>query len=220
VRECESYWSDSPGVDGGAFDIDWGNEHNVVERSYGHDTIAYCVAVFGAKNSATTNSLIRANVCAGLGRSPRLARHHGAIHLSTWDGGSLDGVRIEDNLIEWDSPIRATAIKDDAKWTGAAGLVVRGNTIREGTGASPGLRGGTIRFQLDESADSRGLRVVMESAKAQYSSKGLRIIEQRGSPRVEYMSADGKLIRSWEGYAPASEIIWLVRQSFKSPAEW
>jgi hypothetical protein len=220
VRECESFWSDSPGIDGGAFDIDWGNEGNVVERSYGHDTLSYCIAVFGAKRLVTTNSLIRSNVCAGLGRSPRLARHHGAIHLQTWDGGSLSGVRIEDNLIQWDSPIKGTAIKNEASWTGAVGLVLRGNTIREGTRDAPAVAGGTLRFRLDESADSRGLRVVMESTKAQYNSKGLRVIEQRGSPRVEYTNAEGKLIRSWDGYAPASEVIWLVRQNLGAPAEW
>lgn len=70
VRETEGFFSDSPGVDGGVYDIDWANDRNLVENNYGHDSQAYCVAVFGA-NGVTTASEIRGNVCAGTGRSPR-----------------------------------------------------------------------------------------------------------------------------------------------------
>lgn len=218
VRECESFWSDSPGVDGGAFDIDWGNDRNIVERSYGHDTLSYCMAVFGAEKLVTTASVIRNNVCAGLGRSPRLARHHGAIHLYTWTDGALDGVLIEDNLIEWDPQVAAAAIKDEAKWTGAAKLTMRRNTIHEGP-TTPGTeRGGSLEFRLDESQNARGLRVIAESAKAQFTAKGLRVTETRGSPQVIYRDARGAVVRAWDGYAPASEILWLVRQRMGPPS--
>lgn len=220
VRECESYWSDSPGVDGGAFDIDWGNVNNTVERSYGHDTLSYCIAVFGAANLTTANSLIRGNVCAGLGRSPRLARNHGAIHLYTWNGGLLDGVRIEDNVIEWDAAIRTPAIRDDAQWAGAARAVIEGNTVREGGARNAPDKGGRLRFRLGSDAASRGLRVVMESAKAQYGARGLEVTETDGPPCVEYFDAGGRLLRKWEGYAPAAEVLWLVRQRLGPPSEW
>ena len=48
VQRSEAYLTDSPGVDGGAFDIDYGNTKNSVIDNYGHDTQGYCVAVFGA----------------------------------------------------------------------------------------------------------------------------------------------------------------------------
>jgi hypothetical protein len=217
VRECESFWSDSPGVDGGAFDIDWGNDRNVVERSYGHDALAYCIAVFGAEKLVTTESVIRNNVCAGLGRSPRLARHHGAIHLYTWSGGSLDGVVIEDNIVEWDPPVKAEAVKNEAQWSGSRGLVMRRNTIREDVTPPGQERGGMLEFRLDGSNDARGLRVLLESAKAQFEAKGLRVTETQGAPRVTYKDAGGRVVRAWEGYAPASEVLWLVRQRMGAP---
>lgn len=217
VRECESYWSDSPGVDGGAFDIDWGNDNNVVEGNYGHDALSYCVAVFGAGKAVTTNSVIRKNVCAGLGRSPRLARHHGAIHLMTWDGGSLDGVRIEDNLLEWDS--QAEAIRNEANWKGTGKLELRGNTLRRSALPLDPQGGGTLIFQLDESDASRGLRVVMESARTQYEARGLKVEECSGAAGVEYRNARGTVVGSWKGYAPAAEVLWAVRQRLGAPPE-
>jgi hypothetical protein len=218
VSESESFWSDSPGVDGGAFDIDWGNSDNTVERSYGHDTLSYCIAVFGAGKGVTTNSVIRGNVCAGLGRSPRLARHHGAIHLYTWDGGSLDGVRIEDNIIEWHPQISEAVIRNEAVWRGAREPVLRGNVIR--WVEPPKSRGGALVFHLDGSADSRGLRVLLRSARAQYAAKGLRIEERAGAPCVDFLGEDGQLVKSWQGYAPAAEVLWLVRQHVGEPSEW
>lgn len=219
VRDCESFWSDSPGVDGGAFDIDWGNDRNIVERSYGHDTLSYCIAVFGAEKLVTTESVIRGNVCAGLGRSPRLARHHGAVHLFTWNGGTLEGVVIENNLIEWDTPIQAQAVKDEAEWSGRRGLTLRDNIVREGASSAKLERGGSLTFWLDSSDDARGLRVLMESARAQYGALGLQVGERKGHPKVEYRNSSGDLVRSWTGYAPAVEVLWNVRERMGPPAE-
>lgn len=217
VRECESFWSDSPGVDGGAFDIDWGNDNNVVERNYGHEVLSYCVAVFGAGKSVTTNSVIRNNVCAGLGRSPRLARHHGAIHLMTWDGGSLDGVRIENNLLEWDS--REEAIRNEAHWKGTSRLAVHGNTLQRSARPLDPKGGGTLTFYLDESDEARGLRVLIESARIQYRARGLKVVERGGAAGVEYRDAQGRVVRAWKGYAPAAEVLWAVRQRLGPPSE-
>lgn len=119
VRLSEAFLTDSPGVDGGAFDIDYGDDDNVVEESYGHDTQGYCVAVFGAGRT-TTNSVVRRNVCAGNGRSPRLAAHQGAVFLSTWNGGRLKGVQFSENRIFWNPPIAAPVVVSTAKFEGAA----------------------------------------------------------------------------------------------------
>lgn len=118
VRENEGFFSDSPGVDGGVYDIDWGNSRNLVENNYGHDAQAYCVAVFGA-GSVTSASEVRGNVCAGDGRSPRAALRHGDVFVYTWNKGSLDGVRIHDNTFLWDPPVDAPLLRVDAEFGGA-----------------------------------------------------------------------------------------------------
>ena len=113
VRRNEAFLVDSPGVDGGAFDVDYGNTDNVVEDNYGHDTQGYCVAVFAA-GSGTTNTVVRGNVCAGNGRSPRLARRQGAVFLDTWNGGIIRGLTVQANRIFWDPPIAAPVVVDTA----------------------------------------------------------------------------------------------------------
>jgi hypothetical protein len=100
VKRSEAYLTDSPGVDGGAFDIDYGNTKNSVLDSYGHDTQGYCVAVFGA-GFVTHDSVVRGNLCINNGRSPRMAKFQGAIFLWTWNGGSIDGLTVEKNVIYW-----------------------------------------------------------------------------------------------------------------------
>lgn len=118
VRCSEAFLTDSPGVDGGAFDIDYGDDDNVVEDSYGHDTQGYCVAIFGA-GRVTTNSVVRRNVCAANGRSPRLAALQGGVFLSTWNSGRLQGVEFSENRIYWNPPIATAAIVNIAELNGS-----------------------------------------------------------------------------------------------------
>jgi hypothetical protein len=142
VRRNEAFLIDSPGVDGGGFDIDYGNAANVVEENYAHDTQGYCVAVFGA-GWVTTGSVVRNNVCAGNGRSPRLARRQGAIYLSTWNHGRLQGLRISGNRIFWDPPDAAAVLVNTADIDG--GAVFENNSVRS---SSPlfALAGRGLRF--------------------------------------------------------------------------
>jgi hypothetical protein len=100
VRRCEAFLTDSPGVDGGAFDIDYGNTRNSVLDSYGHDTQGYCIAVFGA-GYVTQASVVQGNLCINNGKSPRMAQHQGAIFLWTWNGGAIENLRVEKNSIYW-----------------------------------------------------------------------------------------------------------------------
>lgn len=118
LRRNEAFLTDSPGIDGGAFDIDYGNSSTIVEDSYGHDTQGYCVSVFGA-GWVTTDSVVRNNVCAGNGRSPRLAERQGAVFLSTWNRGRLKGVTLSGNRIFWDPPTGAAAVVNTANFEGA-----------------------------------------------------------------------------------------------------
>jgi hypothetical protein len=113
VRLTEGFFTDSPGVDGGVYDIDWGNEDNVVEYNYGHDAQGYCLSVFAAAQEITRNSIVRYNVCANNGRSPKLARRQGDLYITTWEGGALDGVLVHHNTFYWNPPIDAPAVQVD-----------------------------------------------------------------------------------------------------------
>lgn len=128
VRDNEAYLTDSPGVDGGAYDIDWDNTRNTVERNYAHDTQGYCIAVFGA-GYVTRQSVVRDNLCINNGTSPRLAAMQGAIYLSTWNGGTIDGLSLEHNTIFWNPPVATAAAVVDVAATGGAAIAFTRNRI-------------------------------------------------------------------------------------------
>lgn len=114
VRDNEAFLTDSPGIDGGAFDIDWDDTRNTIERNYAHDTQGYCFAVFAA-GFVTSQSIVRDNLCVDNGQSPRLAALQGAAYLHSWNGGVLRGLLIEHNTFIWNPPISsAAAVVDDA----------------------------------------------------------------------------------------------------------
>ncbi|HEX4030750.1 MAG TPA: right-handed parallel beta-helix repeat-containing protein [Terracidiphilus sp.] len=118
VEDNEAYLTDSPGVDGGAYDIDWDNTHNIVQRNYAHDTQGYCIAVFAA-SYVTSDSAVRDNLCMDNARSPRLAVLQGAVYMHTWNGGVIRGLAFERNTIQWKPPVPgAAAIVNDAAFDG------------------------------------------------------------------------------------------------------
>lgn len=127
VSQNEAFLTDSPGVDGGAFDIDYGNTKNSVIDNYGHDTQGYCIAVFGA-GFVTRESTVRGNVCVNNGRSPRMANYQGAIFLYTWNGGSIDGLSVENNTVFWNPYEKAPALLNNAQKM-AGTTVFRNNRI-------------------------------------------------------------------------------------------
>jgi len=111
VQQTEGFFIDSPGVDAGVYDIDWGCDDNVVQHNYGHDAQGYCASVFGAEKEVTTNSVVRYNVCVNNGRSPRLARRQGDFFIATWDGGAIDGLLAHNNTFYWNPPLDAPAVQ-------------------------------------------------------------------------------------------------------------
>ena len=117
VEQNEAFLTDSPGVDGGAFDIDYGNTNNSVVNNYGHDTQGYCIAVFAA-GYITHHSEVRGNTCLNNARSPRMALFQGAIFLHTWNDGKLDGLVVEDNTVYWNPPGTTPAVINDAVFLG------------------------------------------------------------------------------------------------------
>src|SRR5215469_5255350 len=191
VRQTEGFFIDSPGVDGGVYDIDFGNDDNVVEDNYGHDAMGYCAAVFAAEKQVTTNSIIRRNLCIDNGRSPKLARRQGDMFISTWDGGLLDGVRIENNTFYWSPLVDVPAVMmDHADFTGNRPNTMAGNRIfttvstpihlsdalkLERNSVSPVMRslpaGPSGRFRLVLTGADRGQLVFLQTALVQYSNR-------------------------------------------------
>jgi Right handed beta helix region len=130
VRNSESFLTESPGVDGGAYDIDWATTRNTVENNYAHDTQGYCVAIFGA-GYVTHDAVVRNNTCVDNGLSPRMSRTEGAIYIYTWNGGQIDGLTVEKNLIDWNPPAPGAPIVND-NGTRLVGnpMALRDNVIR------------------------------------------------------------------------------------------
>lgn len=118
VSQNEAFLADSPGVDGGAFDIDYGNTRNSVVDNYGHDTQGYCVSIFGA-GFVTHDSVVEGNLCVNNGKSPRMAFYQGAIFLWTWNNGKIENLRVEKNTIYWTPPGSAPAIINHADLRGS-----------------------------------------------------------------------------------------------------
>jgi hypothetical protein len=128
VADNEAYLTDSPGVDGGAYDIDWDNQHDVIEHNYAHDTQGYCIAVFGA-GYVTSDSIVRDNLCIDNGLSPRLASMQGAIFLSTWNGGVIRGLIISGNEIHWNPPVPGAAAIEGPGDAGGTPIDFTRNTV-------------------------------------------------------------------------------------------
>ena len=127
VEDNEAFLTDSPGIDGGSFDIDFGNTRNSVRHNFGHDTAGYCVSIFGAFGP-TVDSRVTDNLCLNNGTSPRLAQRQGALLLMTWQGGSLEGVAILGNRIYWDPPGETPALQAGDNLN-AAGVVFSSNDL-------------------------------------------------------------------------------------------
>jgi hypothetical protein len=119
IQFNEGYSTHSYGADGGVFDIDWGSTNTTIQYNYAHDAQGYCVAIIGAHNVTTSNSIVRFNICSNNGRSPWLASSEGDVFIITFDGGSLDGVQVYNNTAYW-SPA------SDGGWLKGRGISLSG----------------------------------------------------------------------------------------------
>lgn len=128
VEGNEGYDANSPAGDGGIYDIDFHSSNTTVEYNYGHDAHGYCVAVFGAQGQATTNSVIRYNVCSNDAREQSLAGQ-GDVELYTWQGGSLDGLRIYNNTFYWHPAANKPLLESAAAFSGKAPDLFANNLV-------------------------------------------------------------------------------------------
>lgn len=187
----EAWLSDSPGVDGGAFDIDWGTRNNVVQHNYGHDSKGYCLSVFGAESLTTSNATLRYNVCAGNARDAAMATRQGDLFFATWDNGAIDGVDIHDNVFYWSPAADAALVNNSANFTGTLARRFTHNTVLSRT---PSLVLSNAALALDANR-----YWMLTSATPQFSYGG-------GAPRdfAAYQSASGQDRHSTlAAYAPA-----------------
>jgi hypothetical protein len=129
VQNNESYANHSwTPDDGGAFDIDYYNTDNTVQYNYGHDSDGYCISIYGADDTPTINSIIRYNVCSNNNRGA--LSYAGDIFLSTWGGGSLEGVQIYNNTFYWNPAIDLPLLNTvNATYSGGQPLLFKNNII-------------------------------------------------------------------------------------------
>jgi len=145
VQNNESYANSTwgQGYDGGDFDIDYYNTNNIVQYNYGHDSVGYCVSVFGAENTVDSGHIIRYNVCSNntqLANSP----DPGEILLNTWDGGSIDGLQIYNNTFYWNPVTPGMAINTTwADVTNNSPDLIANNIVY---GAAPGMVASSAPF--------------------------------------------------------------------------
>jgi hypothetical protein len=98
----------SPGVDGGAFDIDYYSDHTILEFNYGHDNDAYCMALFATAGASQPldNNTMRYNICSNNGRdSTASADRQGDLYIAIWNstggGGLITNTAIYNNTFYW-----------------------------------------------------------------------------------------------------------------------
>jgi len=183
VENNEAFLTDSSGIDGGAFDIDYWNTGNIVRNNYGHDTQGYCVSVFAAFR-VTKASEISGNLCIRNGLSPRLAAKQGAIFILTWQYGALDGVAIKNNTVYWDPSGAFPAIQ-----TGD-GVAIRNLSVERNTIYSSAPAFVSPRLQFDGSTNCY---FYMERNKP---AEDLRA-EQKSTPESRAIGRGG--IACWSG---------------------
>lgn len=135
VQYNEGYSTHSySSYDGGVFDIDWGSSNTTVQYNYAHNADGYCVAVMGAHNVTTTNSIVRFNICANNGRKAATAALQGDVYITTFAGGSLNGVQIYNNTAYWNPAGDAGWINErNVSLTGSLPRFIQNNILYSAT---------------------------------------------------------------------------------------
>ena len=149
VQNNESYANQSWGAgDGGDFDIDYHNYNNVMQYNYGHDSAGYCVSVFGAEYDADQNNVIRYNICSNNERRVDASKpNQGDVFLSSWDGGSIDGIQIYNNTFYWNPAVNAPLLfSTPASYSGTNANIFKNNIIYS---TVPNMMETTRDFALD-----------------------------------------------------------------------
>jgi len=156
ARYNEVYQTHSPLADGGAFDIDYYNTNNWVEYNYAHDNDAYGAAVFGALDDVanasftgvTDNAVVRYNIFSNNGREAGdFGSNQGDIYVSTWNGGSIDGLQIYNNTSYWNPARNDYAVKMlSVNFVGSNPKIFKNNLIYSTVPKIMVVTGNAVRF--------------------------------------------------------------------------
>lgn len=78
--------------------------------------------------------------------------------------------------------------------------VERSSTIiRPAPTTSPLWQSGTLVISRDYSNDGRGRRVIAASTRAQFTARGLKVVEAEGPPQVSLRRPNGHVEQEWKG---------------------
>jgi len=91
--------------DGGDFDIDHFNIDNILQYNYGHDADGYCINIGSTLLPASTNSIVRFNVCSNNGRNGKIQPPQGEVIV----GDYVSGVQVYNNTISANPAISSAA---------------------------------------------------------------------------------------------------------------
>ncbi|MBA3709579.1 MAG: right-handed parallel beta-helix repeat-containing protein, partial [Planctomycetes bacterium] len=133
-NECYEMSSYSPGVDGGAFDVDWGSTNTLIQYNYAHDNQGFGVVVYGLQGVPSANSVIRYNIFSH--------DRNSEIVLATGGGGTLDGVQIYGNTISTD---RVGLQAPDVARSGSGSYLFVDNIVRSSSPTLLDVSGGYLR---------------------------------------------------------------------------
>jgi hypothetical protein len=147
VQNNESYLNQTwDGFDGSDYDIDVWDSNMIVQYNYGHDSAGYCVSTFSAINVVGTDNIIRYNVCSNNSQLTN-SSDPCEIDISTWEGGTLNGLQIYNNTIYFNPATPGAAIHTSyATFSGSDPNLIENNIIYS---TVPWLINTTSDFKLD-----------------------------------------------------------------------
>jgi hypothetical protein len=147
VQNNESYANQTwDGYDGADYDIDVWDSDMIVQYNYGHDSAGYCVSTFSALGIVGANNIIRYNICSNNSQESN-SPDPGEIDISTWEGGTLDGLQIYNNTFYFNPATPGAAIHTSyATFSGSNPNLIENNIIYS---TVPWLINTTSDFTLD-----------------------------------------------------------------------
>jgi hypothetical protein len=130
IQYNESYLNHTPDIfDGGDFDIDAYNQHNILQYNYGHDSDGYCVVDIAGIGSPNVDNVIRYNVCSNNGRNPNSATV-GDIWIVSSTNSLINGAQVYNNVSYWNPVVDVAAFDTGtAVYTGTNPKFFKNNII-------------------------------------------------------------------------------------------
>jgi hypothetical protein len=128
--------------DGGDFDIDIYNKHNVLQYNYGHDSDGYCVQFYSSDPIAPDrDNVFRYNICSNNGRNGTI-QPQGEVLVD----GYVNGVQVYNNTFYWNPAVNSAAAFLTYAYPGTDTRIFENNIIYS---AVPGMIQTPSGYTLD-----------------------------------------------------------------------